>query len=225
VVLRRFPFFGGFSLMATAAQIEANRENAQHSTGPKSAAGKANSCRNRFRWGFAGTFFVLSYEKREDFETLSEGLLAEHCPETVTEQLLVEKMAQHLWLSRRAQFLQDTVLLEKGISTPDLNSQLTLLLRYQTANDRGFHKCLDQLAKLRAEKRKAEIGFERQKERNRAREQAEARAEALQNRERQRAERHKLAVALAEAKLERQIQVNAALYPVNSGVSQAQKAA
>ncbi|MGA8028113.1 MAG: hypothetical protein WB992_13295, partial [Bryobacteraceae bacterium] len=36
-------------------------------------------------------------------------------------------------------------------------------LRYQTTHDRAFHRCLNQLLKLRAETRRVEIGFESQK--------------------------------------------------------------
>ncbi|MGA8027683.1 MAG: hypothetical protein WB992_11100, partial [Bryobacteraceae bacterium] len=41
--------------------------------------------------------------------------------------------------------------------------QLALYLRYQTTHDRAFHRCLNQLLKLRAETRRIEIGFESQK--------------------------------------------------------------
>ena len=36
-------------------------------------------------------------------------------------------------------------------------------MRYKTTHTRAFHKCLNDLLKLRAEKRKAEFGFEAQK--------------------------------------------------------------
>ncbi len=73
--------------------------------------------------------------------------------------------------------------------------QLALLLRYQTTHDRAFHKSLDQLLKLRAEKRKAQIGSESQEQKK----GAETRKQEL----------HKWAVSLAEAKLDRQLLRNA----------------
>jgi hypothetical protein len=39
--------------MATAKQIAANRANAQRSTGPRTAAGKARSSQNAFKHGFS----------------------------------------------------------------------------------------------------------------------------------------------------------------------------
>ena len=40
--------------MATEKQIAANRANAKHSTGPRTAAGKLKSSRNTYRHGLSG---------------------------------------------------------------------------------------------------------------------------------------------------------------------------
>jgi low affinity Fe/Cu permease len=150
--------------MSTSAQVATNQANSQHSTGPKTEEGKAVSCLNNFRHGLAGVqFSVLPGECEEEYDTLVAGLKTEHQPATITECILVEKLAQHFWLSQRAQRYADLSM--------DNEKQFSLFLRYQTTNDRAFHKCLDQLLKLRAEKRKAEIGFESQK-----RQEAEAAA-------------------------------------------------
>ncbi|MCU1295161.1 MAG: hypothetical protein JWP08_4011, partial [Bryobacterales bacterium] len=50
-------------------------------------------------------------------------------------------------------------------SFEDQRKALSLYLRYKSTNDRAFSKCLNDLLKLRAEKRKPEIGFEREKQR------------------------------------------------------------
>ncbi len=66
--------------MSTPAQIAANKENAQHSTGPKTEAGKAASSINNFRHGLAGSFMIMDWENREDFDELFDSLRAEHKP-------------------------------------------------------------------------------------------------------------------------------------------------
>jgi hypothetical protein len=197
--------------MATEAQIAANRENAQHSTGPNTEEGKANSCKNNTRRGFRGNFTVLPTESQEEFDMLLDNLRAEHKPQCILEDMLILKMAQHFWLSQRAQMLAD---LSMDQETPDANPDklFTLWLRYQTANDRGFHKCVDQLLKLRAQRLKEVIGFERHEEQvSRAREQAETR-QATETRkqasETRKQELHKYAVPLAEAKLAHQMLLN-----------------
>src|SRR5204863_5571501 len=88
--------------MSTESQIEANRENAKLSTGPKSEAGKAAAALNNTRHGLAGAFRVLPTESQSDFDALLATLTDEHQPATFTETTLVEAMAQHHWLRTRS---------------------------------------------------------------------------------------------------------------------------
>jgi hypothetical protein len=182
--------------MATEAQIQANQQNSQHSTGPKTESGKAASCMNNFRFGFTGVFRVLPSEDQDEFDHLLHGLHVEHQPSTITERILVEKMAQHHWLSLRAQRLQDITMAD-DLPLRDQERQFALFLRYQTTNDRAFHRALNDLLKLRAERRRAEIGFESQKQKQAIialRESAEKRKQDL----------HEWAVLLSQAKLTHQ---------------------
>ncbi len=176
--------------MSSQAQVAANRANAQLSTGPKSDAGKAASSQNNFRHGFTGAFGVLPTEKQEEFDALLAGLRAEHAPAGITETLLVEKMAHSWWLTQRALALQNTCFSGEEID----QKQLALFLRYQTANERAFYKALNELLKLRAERRKAEIGFESQQHRQAA--------------EKRRQELHKWKVLRAEAEVDHRVLLN-----------------
>jgi hypothetical protein len=146
--------------MATPAQIAANQENAQKSTGPTTDEGKAASSRNNYRFGFnAKVFTVIECESQADYDQSLQELLDEHRPTAPTESILVEKMAQHHWIAMRAQRLQDSCFHENTLN----DSRLALSLRYQTTHERLFHQAHNELRKLRAEKRKNEIGFESQK--------------------------------------------------------------
>jgi len=182
--------------MSTNAQILANQQNAQHSTGPNTEAGKAVSCKNNFRHGLAGAFTVLPSEDQNEFDQLLAALAAEHQPATLTESILIEKMAQHYWLSQRAQRLQDLTMAE-DLPAKDQDRQFSLFLRYQTTNDRAFHRSLNDLLKLRAEKRRMEIGFESQQHKR----ADQARREAAEKRKQ---ELHELAILLAQARLTHQ---------------------
>jgi hypothetical protein len=183
--------------MATEAQILANQQHAQHSTGPVTESGKAVSCLNNFRHGLAGAFTVLEFEDQDEYDQLFCGLRAEHQPSTMTESILVETMAQSYWLRKRALYLQDQCATDEDLTLEQQQKQLALFIRYQTTHDRAFHQCLNQLLKLRAEKRRAEIGFESQ----RRHEAAESRRAAAEKR---RADLHECAVLLAQAKLTHQ---------------------
>lgn len=142
---------------------ERNRQNAQSSTGPKTPEGKAQSSKNAFRHGLASNrFLVLDWESVDDFDDLLANLRAEHQPATQTEALLVEKMAEHFWLSQRALRLQD-LCFRMDVPLCDQPRELALYMRYGATHDRAFHKCIAELARLRAARQKAEAGFESQK--------------------------------------------------------------
>jgi len=160
----------GFPLPSLAgispARLAANRENAQLSTGAKSPETRAISAQNHTIHGLArhqnGNFKILTSEDATAFEKLSESLIAEHSPQTPTESILINTMAQSSWLAERAQRLQDLCIdPDTGAITDE--KKFSLYMRYQTTHTRAFHKCLNDLLKLRAEKRKAEIGFEAQR--------------------------------------------------------------
>jgi hypothetical protein len=189
--------------MTTSAQLAANQANAQHSTGPKTPEGKAISARNNFKHGCSGAFTVLPWESQKEFDLLLGSLRDEHKPSGLTETILVDKMAQAIWLSKRAVMLQH-VTFNHELPTCDDPKQLALYLRYQTTNERAFHKCLNALLKLRAEKRRAEIGFESQQQKQ----ADQTRREVSETRKQ---ELHKWAVLLAEAKLDHQILQSAML--------------
>ena len=188
--------------MATEAQIAANQQNAQHSTGPTNKTGKAASSMNNFKYGLTGhSFTVLEFENQDEYDHVLSGLRFEHQPSTMTESILVEKMAQSYWLRKRALYLQDQCATDEDLTLQEQERQLALLIRYQTTHDRAFHRSLTDLLKLRAEIRRAEIGFESQKHKQ----AAESRREAAEKRKQ---DRHQFDVLLAEAKLDHQLLQN-----------------
>ena len=141
--------------MSTAAQIAANHANSQLSTGPKTETGKAAAARNNFRHGLApsSAFWVLPSESQSDFDNLLAAFRDEHRPATPTEEALVQAMAEHHWLRHRALRLEESCFDFTTGQVIDAQ-KLSLYLRYQTTHERAFHKALNDLLKLRAEKRK-----------------------------------------------------------------------
>jgi hypothetical protein len=153
--------------MSSAAQVSANRANAQLSTGPQTEAGLAAIAHNNFRHGLASAFVVLPSEDHAAYDDLLLNLNLEFSPSTETEEILVTAMAQYHWLEQRALRLQQPLFeaaLETG-AAPDAK-QLGLYLRYQSTNDRAYHKALSQLLRLRSDRRSSQIGFESEKARN-----------------------------------------------------------
>ncbi len=192
--------------MSTLAQINANRANAQQSTGPTSAAGKAASSQNNFRHGLAGPFSVLPWENQDEFKTLQQDLLGEHQPVTRTELILVQEMTQSYWLMQRATRLQNGCFSEID-PLADAPKQLALYLRYQTTHNRAFYKALHELQRLREQKRKQQIGFvsqeRKQAEQKLAAERREAREKRQQDAENRAQEIHEARVWLIGAQARR----------------------
>src|SRR5579863_2840775 len=87
--------------MATQAQIDANRRNAQKSTGPRTPEGRAAVRLNGVTHGLTAKTLILKGESEEDFKALFESLEAEHQPTTPTEEILVADLAMATWRRRR----------------------------------------------------------------------------------------------------------------------------
>jgi hypothetical protein len=83
--------------MPTPQQIEANRQNSQSSTGPKTEAGKERSSRNATRHGLTGQNLVLSPEEKEPYETHCISYLEKFAPANQEETILVQQTADFDW--------------------------------------------------------------------------------------------------------------------------------
>jgi len=86
----------------TEAQIQANRENAKKSTGPRTAEGKAASSRNRLLHGLRANQHLLLDEDPEDFLSLLNDLYDRFQPVGEIEERLVLRIASAHWRLDRA---------------------------------------------------------------------------------------------------------------------------
>ena len=82
-------------------KANANRANAQHSTGPRTNAGKARSSLNALRHGIlaraAFNSKIDGAERRPEFEAIVAGLGQEFQPQTMSEHLMVQQLAGCYW--------------------------------------------------------------------------------------------------------------------------------
>ena len=90
-----------------AAQLEARKENAQKSTGPRTAEGKRRSSQNARKHGLYSNanFFwdaaIALGEDPRDFERLLKGLVLARQPADTLEMVLVEDIALLVWKKAR----------------------------------------------------------------------------------------------------------------------------
>jgi len=88
--------------MASEAQIAANRLNAQQSTGPRTARGKAALARNALKHGLTAKTVVLFDESKIAFERFHQAQALDFEPRTEGECALVEQIAILAWRLQRA---------------------------------------------------------------------------------------------------------------------------
>jgi hypothetical protein len=185
------------------ARLDANRQNAQKSRGAVTPAGRAASSQNRLSHGLArhnGKFALLATEDPADYAAFLDSLLEEHQPATPSEVTLVHSMSEAAWLRNRAQNLQPSCF-DPATGQLVNEKSLALFIRYETSYSRSFNASLNQLLKLRAETRKAELGFEAQNRQTAAEERAE---EKLQMKK----DRHYWDVLLNDGKACHQLLIN-----------------
>ena len=133
--------------MISAKQQEANRQNAQHSTGPQTLEGKAAVRFNALKHGLRARTTILPFENPELFNQLYAELVADWNPQTRTEQLHVEQMAIHQWLLMRLTNFERSVY----AGPMDGAAQMALLERFSTQRARlenSFSKTMRDLTRL-----------------------------------------------------------------------------
>ncbi|MHC4556587.1 MAG: hypothetical protein ACYTFW_02815 [Planctomycetota bacterium] len=107
--------------MSTQKQINANRQNAQKSTGPRTAEGKAAVSQNAVKHGLFASEAVIKGENQADFYLYHEEMLGELAPVGAMESMLAERFVSLSWRLRRLERMQNQaidVLIERVISSP-----------------------------------------------------------------------------------------------------------
>ncbi len=162
--------------MSSQAQIDANRLNAQKSTGPRTPEGRAAVRLNGVTHGLTASTLVLQGESESDFHAIFDSLEAEHQPTTPTEELLVSQLAMASWRLRRLYHMEagficvrlidlaDTIKgkykeLDPGdrqaiVADRDAQGPNTLanLSRLEARIERSFYRALHELQRLRKER-------------------------------------------------------------------------
>ena len=95
--------------MATASQINANRENAKASTGPQTPEGKAKSSRNNTKFGLFATNNCVQPEEQEDYENFSTALWTTLAPADPVEEVTAAEFVRNAWRLRRCAMAEETL--------------------------------------------------------------------------------------------------------------------
>ena len=148
--------------MATEAQINANRLNAEKSTGPKTPEGKTAVSQNALKHSLTAQNDIISSEVSSEFEAFRDEAINDYRPSTAVEYTLVQRIVSLTWRLRRITIIHNQVfeiLNKKNASKSyekfykSILSQITnpseedpaLALGHTVINDFTHHKILDRL--------------------------------------------------------------------------------
>jgi hypothetical protein len=153
--------------MVSEKQLEANRRNAQKSTGPKTAEGKSSSSRNNLRHGLTGQISLLPTEDREAHDAFCNELIESFNPETPMERQLANSIAEDSWRLNRAGAIENNMFAlghqherrEVQLALADAQTFLTqaaafnLLTLYEQRINRNLQRNMKLLRDLQAERK------------------------------------------------------------------------
>src|SRR5690348_11032431 len=83
--------------MTSTAQAAANAANAQLSTGPRTAEGKARSSHNAIKHGLTSKQLVIAPGEEEEFAGLHDSLLEQLAPEGALEMGIFNILCHAAW--------------------------------------------------------------------------------------------------------------------------------
>ena len=157
--------------MSSSAQIAANRQNAQLSSGPRTPEGRSVSSRNATTHGLSAGFLVLPHEDQAAFDNLLLAYDAEFTPRSEHESFLVEQMVQSRWKLARINRLEVEVVRrmcdpEPAPASPDAILAASMLektrdasaalQRHSAAAERSYYRARRELLQERTRLAKAE---------------------------------------------------------------------
>jgi hypothetical protein len=155
------------------ARIEANRRNAQKSTGPRTDEGKDRSKLNAGRHHLTGQVTTMADPDREAYNKFLKGIMKSLAPEGEQEIQLAQRIAHDQWRLNRAAAIEDNIF-AMGFGTPvednigrhpEINDAFTtawtfqkqarnlqLLTLYEQRLTRSLHKNMALLKQLQTER-------------------------------------------------------------------------
>ena len=135
--------------MSSTAQILANRQNAEKSTGPVTATGRARVSQNATKLGLFSVANFVQPEEQDIFKDFESGYLTELSPASPLEQTLAREIVHSAWRLRRCASLE--VAPPENLTDEELDRLQISIDRARSAAQRTFHRSLKELRRLQSE--------------------------------------------------------------------------
>ncbi len=165
--------------MATQSQIDANRRNAQKSTGPTTPEGRAAVRHNALKHGLTSEVLIPTDEDQPEFDRLCNAFETESQPIGPTEESLLENLVAAKWRLGRARKEETGFFMKRAIELEhesqeyreaarstrlaiivELDSAgpntLAKISRYEARLERSFYKALSELRRIQSQREPVE---------------------------------------------------------------------
>jgi len=136
--------------MSSTAQILANRQNAERSSGPVTAAGRARVSQNATQFGLFSVANFVRPEEHDIFNEFESGYFLELAPDSSLEQTLAREIIHAAWRLRRCADLE--VAPPDDLTGEELDRLQISIDSARSAAQRTFHRSLKELRRLQAER-------------------------------------------------------------------------
>jgi hypothetical protein len=133
--------------MSTAAQVAANIANAQFSTGPRTAEGKARASQNALKHGLDSREFILRPSEEAEYEAFAAAYAAEVNPQGALEEALFTDLVHARWNMKRVRRLEAEFAANgpDPLLDPERGKIADRLARHYTRFERSHRRLLAEL--------------------------------------------------------------------------------
>ena len=157
--------------MTSTKQVQANRENAKLSTGPRTEEGKRRTSRNAIKHGFRAKDPLIPGEDPEEFARHNAELMNDLGPASVVEQNLVDQLVDITWRLKRFGRIEAAIindLFDKAAEQEENQDKdgeqllgnaladshaLNRLSRYEAQLARRYHNAMKELREVQKRRR------------------------------------------------------------------------
>jgi len=161
--------------MPTQSQIDANRQNANSSTGPRTESGKSTSSRNSLTLGLFTRADYVKPEERDLYKDFCESMHTNLAPANPLEQSLTAEITGATWRLRRCSAVEADLAdfaIEDPLVDETKSQTIRSLERARSTAHSVLHRTINQLRRLQTDRLKPKSEAQAEAE-------AEAEAEAM----------------------------------------------
>jgi hypothetical protein len=140
--------------MTSPAKAESNRANAQHSTGPRTEAGRRKVSRNAVKHGLTSSTLFIRDGEREEFDAFQRDLHKRIIPNGALEDDLYARILHASWNLRRLRELEEDLFeqYEDPFTDEEASRKMEIYARHTARFERSHQRALRDIRTLQTDR-------------------------------------------------------------------------